>query len=105
MTLLTFAFDALVLASVADAVTTRLGLAVGAVELNPLMHWSTRSMARALLTKLLGLATVGAVLLSLMCMHPHLAEGVTLFGAAMTGWLAWRNYTLYRRLRKFRRAE
>jgi hypothetical protein len=103
MTALTLAFDALVLASLADAVTTRLGLQTGAVvELNPLMHWSTRSLARAVLTKLLGLAVIGAVLLSLVCMHPRLAVGVTWVGALGTGWLAWRNWQIYRIWRRWR---
>lgn len=98
MTGIALAFDALVVTSIADAVTTRLGMRYGAVEINPFMRWSTRSMERALLTKALGLVIIGTVLISLHCTHPLLALGVTWFGAGATARLAWRNWQIYRRL-------
>lgn len=95
MSPLVAAFVALTLASTADAVTTRLGLARGLVEANPLMRWATRNLAWALVTKALVLV-VFAVSLGLIADSAPSVAFVVVCGA--TAWnlaLAIRNYRLW----------
>ena len=89
------AFVALTLASTADAVTTRLGLARGLVEANPLMRWSTRNLAWALVTKALALIVIAVSLGLLADSAPSTAIVVVLGATAWNLALALRNYRLW----------
>lgn len=99
MTWLTLAADALVLASIADAVTTRWGIAGGQLfEANPLMRWATRTLPRALAVKAVALVVIGWQVAQLRVAHPTLALGIVWGAALFSGWLAWRNFRLRQRL-------
>lgn len=101
MTALTLAVDALILASLADVVTTRAGIRSGHLyERNPLMRWATRTTARALGVKAAGLLVVGAQLFFLADTAPNVALGVTWAAALFTLRLAWNNYRLLRAVQR-----
>jgi hypothetical protein len=92
------AIAALLLASLADVVTTRVGLLSGRViEWNPLMVWWTRTTARAVLAKTLGLALAVWQVTVIAQTHPTVAVLVTWACALATAMLAYTNFQLARR--------
>lgn len=101
MTPIAGAFDVLVLASLADVVTTRCGLRTGQlVEQNPLMRWSTRTTTRALCTKTAGLLVAGGCAALASHDAPFLTTVLILAGAIWTAHLAYGNWRLYRLLKQ-----
>lgn len=98
MTPLSSAFVLLVLAAFADVATTRAGLRTGAmVEANPLMRPFVMCTRRALVVKSAALVVVGWGVFDLARWgSPRLALALTLAGAALNAWHAWRNYRLLR---------
>lgn len=95
------ALSALVLASIADVLTTRAGIRSGLlVERNPLMLWATRSTWRAITVKAGGIA-LGAALMVPNSESAPLTSLVVLWLAALgTGYLAWQNHRTLRAIQR-----
>lgn len=91
-----FALAALVLASLADVLTTRAGIRTGLLrETNPLMRWFTRTTTRAVGIKIVALLLAGWQAVTLATTHPVLALGIVWVAVILTARLAWRNYVLH----------
>jgi hypothetical protein len=86
---------ALVVASIADVLTTRAGLRTGLViERNPLMCWATDSLWRAVFVKAAGLAVAFLMLAELEATMPRVALAMTWGFALLTAGIAHQNHRL-----------
>ena len=95
---MTLALSALVLASIADVLTTRAGIRSGLlVERNPLMRRVTNSTWMSMGVKIAGCGLA----LALLRANGHEGGVAVVWGAALwTGWLAWRNHRLLRAVQR-----
>lgn len=106
VTTLALAFDVLVIAALADVLTTRAGIRSGAfLEANPLMRPFVRTTPRAMTAKVAGVLVIAWGVFDLAVEWPRLALVVTLGAAAVNAWHAWRNWQLYRAWKRWRGAD
>lgn len=98
---MTLALAALILASIADVLTTRAGIRTGLLyERNPLMQWATRSTWRAFTVKAIGLAFGVAMMVPLWESSPRAFLVLVWLAALWTGGIAYNNYRLLRAIQR-----